>query len=313
MDNFGYYQILGVGQDASPQDIKKAYRELAKRYHPDVCHQPECVQKFREVNEAYEFLKDGKQRKIYNTHYESWGQFSQDEAYQGSLDQIIFNLINSLNNPHSLMRNYAVEALVLMGAPAFDAVIKASRSTDEVVRRKTCDILGRMGNPQGVPALVRLLNDTDRFVRRRAAKALTRTYDVSAVGPLINALRDRERKVRYRSAEALGKIGDRKAVAPLIKSLKDPRSTVRRKTIVALGEIGDSHAVAPISLLLKDNNSNVRSTAKQILKEKFHARIGLQYKSRSKRTVQRCPKCGNHVIPNTNFCPTCGYGLNQEI
>jgi curved DNA-binding protein CbpA len=311
MDNFGYYQVLGVGQDASPQEIKKAYRELAKRYHPDLCHQPDCVQKFREVNEAYEFLKDGKQRTIYNTHYQNWGQFSQFEAYQGSLDQIIFNLINSLNNPYSLMRNYAVEALILMGAPAFDAVIKASRSTDEVVRRKTCDILGRMGNPQGIQVLVRLLNDTDRFVRRRAAKALTRTYDDSAVDPLIDALKDREKKVRYRSAEALGKIRDKKAVAPLIKSLKDPRSTVRRKTIIALGEIGDAQAVAPISLHLKDQNSNVRSTAKQVLKEKFNARIGIQFKSKTRRTVQRCTKCGNHVIPNTNFCPACGYGLKQ--
>lgn len=308
-DNFGYYQVLGVNENATPQEIKKAYRELAKRYHPDVCHQPDCVQKFREVNEAYEFLKDGKQRTIYNSHYENWGQFSQDEAYQGSLDQIILNLINSLSNPHSLMRNYAVETLVFIGIPAFDAVIKASLSNDEVVRRKTADILGRMGNPQGIPAIIRLLNDHDRFVRRRAAKALTRISDHSAVVPLINALKDPERKVRYRSAEALGRMGEKKAVEPLIESLNDPRSTVRRKAIIALGDIGDSRAVSPITLRLKDHNALVRSVAKHVLREKFKARIGPQSKPGPIRTSGRCPKCGKPVVLNTNFCPSCGHNL----
>lgn len=318
-DNFGYYQILGVDQNATPEEIKRAYRQLAKKYHPDVCHQPDCIRKFREVNEAYEFLKDNKQRTIYNTNYNNWSEFSQDETYSNSLDQIILNLINSLGNPNSIMRNYAVEVLVRIGAPAFDPVIKATSSMDEVVRRKTCDILGRMGNPQGIPVLIRLLNDTDRYVRRRAAKALIQVNDQSAVAPLMNALTDPEKKVRYRSAQALGVIRDRRAVTSLIKSLNDYSSTVRRKAIVALGEIGDEQAITPITWCLKDPSSHVRNTARNTLKYKFNfkKRPVVNQRTRDNPRARRipdiCPNCSNTVIPNTNYCPTCGFPLNRKI
>lgn len=314
-DNFGYYQVLGVDQNASPQEIKQAYRRLAKKYHPDISDDPDAEQKFRQVNEAYEFLKDSKQRTIYDTNYTSWSRFSQDDAYSNRLDQIILNLINSLNNPNSLMRNYAVDALVRIGPPAFDAVVRATSSRDEVVRRKCCDILGRMGNPDGVIPLIRLLNDSDRYVRRRAAKALTYVPDQRAVVPLMNALHDTERKVRYRSAEALGKIGDRRAVGPLVKSLMDSSSTVRRKTIKALGEIGDYQAVGPITMCLRDENANVKHTAQKALKYKFNIQKSEQVKPRrrTRLTADICPNCSNPVLPNTNFCHVCGAALHQKI
>lgn len=307
-DNFGYYRVLGVDQSATSQDIKKAYRNLAKKYHPDVCDHPDCTVKFREITEAYEFLRDDKKREIYDTNYTGWGKFSRDESYSPSLDQIIVNLINSLNNPYSIMRNYAVEVLVLIGQPAFEPVLRATTSTDEVIRRKTCDILGRMGNQEAVPALIILLNDKDRFVRRRAAKALTHLNNQSAVVPLMNALHDPERKVRYRSAEALGKIGDKQAVPPLLNALNDPSRTVRRKVIIALGLIGSEEAVAPITWRLRDTSSQVRSAAEHVLKHQFNpSRPGMRkYRSRNKI----CPHCHKPVIPNTNYCPSCGASLS---
>jgi curved DNA-binding protein len=61
-----YYQILGVARDASDEDIKKAYRKLARKYHPDVSKEPGAEEKFKEVGEAYETLKDAKKRAAYD-------------------------------------------------------------------------------------------------------------------------------------------------------------------------------------------------------------------------------------------------------
>ena len=48
------YETLGVSKDASSEDIKKAYRKLARKYHPDINKDPEAENKFKEINAAYE-------------------------------------------------------------------------------------------------------------------------------------------------------------------------------------------------------------------------------------------------------------------
>lgn len=61
-----YYEVLGVSKDASDDAIKKAYRRLAKKYHPDVNHEPGAAEKFKEINEANEVLSDPAKRKAYD-------------------------------------------------------------------------------------------------------------------------------------------------------------------------------------------------------------------------------------------------------
>ncbi|MGE5385307.1 MAG: DnaJ C-terminal domain-containing protein [Betaproteobacteria bacterium] len=61
-----YYAILGVERDASADDIKKAYRKLARKYHPDVSTDPAGEEKFKEVSTAYETLKDPEKRAAYD-------------------------------------------------------------------------------------------------------------------------------------------------------------------------------------------------------------------------------------------------------
>jgi molecular chaperone DnaJ len=61
-----YYQVLGVSRDASPEQIKKAYRRLAMKLHPDVATEPDAAERFKRVAEAYEVLQDPKKRDLYD-------------------------------------------------------------------------------------------------------------------------------------------------------------------------------------------------------------------------------------------------------
>lgn len=75
-----YYEILGVSRNASKDEIKKAYRNLAKKYHPDINKSEEAKQKFKEINEAASVLLDDEKRKQYDTYGTSdFDQFSQKD------------------------------------------------------------------------------------------------------------------------------------------------------------------------------------------------------------------------------------------
>ncbi len=63
-----YYEILGVSRTATQEEIKKAYRRLARLYHPDVNKSPEAEARFKEINEAYEVLSDPEKRAIYDRY-----------------------------------------------------------------------------------------------------------------------------------------------------------------------------------------------------------------------------------------------------
>ena len=67
-----YYEVLGVPRDASPDDIRAAYRKLARQYHPDVNKESGAEDRFKEVSEAYEVLRDPEKRERYDRLGANW-------------------------------------------------------------------------------------------------------------------------------------------------------------------------------------------------------------------------------------------------
>ncbi|KAG1658086.1 Curved DNA-binding protein [Nymphon striatum] len=77
MEYKDYYDILGLKKDAPQDEIKRAYRKLARKYHPDVSKEKDAETKFKEVGEAYEVLKDPEKRQAYDQLGDNW-QAGQD-------------------------------------------------------------------------------------------------------------------------------------------------------------------------------------------------------------------------------------------
>lgn len=87
MEYKDYYKTLGVDKSASQEEIKKAYRNLAKKYHPDKNKGKKYAEeKFKEISEAYEVLKDPEKRKKYDQLGTNWKNFQQSGGQEGGFD-----------------------------------------------------------------------------------------------------------------------------------------------------------------------------------------------------------------------------------
>jgi molecular chaperone DnaJ len=75
-----YYDILGIPRNADDKEIKKAYRNLARKFHPDVCKDPGAEEKFKEINEAYSVLSDDQKK----AQYDNMGHETYTNASKGS-------------------------------------------------------------------------------------------------------------------------------------------------------------------------------------------------------------------------------------
>ena len=89
-----YYAILGVGKTATQEEVQRAYRKLARKYHPDINKESSAEEKFKQINEAYEVLGDPEKRARYDQFGSGWdGQFA-NQGYQGG-DNVRYHFSNA--------------------------------------------------------------------------------------------------------------------------------------------------------------------------------------------------------------------------
>lgn len=107
MEYKDYYKTLGVDKKASQDEIKKAYRRLARKYHPDAnANDPEAEKKFKDISEAYEVLSDPEKRKLYDQVGSNWKQYQQQGAGAGDMDWQQWGRQQAGGGPGSGYRTY---------------------------------------------------------------------------------------------------------------------------------------------------------------------------------------------------------------
>ena len=169
-------------------------------------------------------------------------------------------LIHELGSKNVNIQASATYALVQIGKPSVEPLIKALKDNDKTIRREAALALGKIGDDRGIDPLIELLNANEDGVAWAAALALGNFNDPKAAKALTNALRFKNGYLRSRLPEPLIKIGSF-AVDYLIIALNDKDAEVRAQAAFVLGYVKDSRVVEPLIASLKDENSGVRKNA----------------------------------------------------
>ncbi|KAL0326906.1 UNVERIFIED_CONTAM: DnaJsubfamily B member 8 [Sesamum angustifolium] len=109
-----YYAVLGVSTDASDEEIRRAYRKLAMRWHPDKWTRSpsllgEAKQKFQQVQEAYSVLSDSRKRMLYDT-----GLYDRDDEEDDGFADFLQEMMSLMNDAKKEEKNYTIEELQSM-------------------------------------------------------------------------------------------------------------------------------------------------------------------------------------------------------
>lgn len=136
-----YYQTLGVDRDSSFDEIKKAYRKLAREYHPDVNPDPAMAEKFKEITTAYEILSDPEKRQRYDLGGDPFSSFGGGGGFGGFSDIMdAFFGGGAQRGPRPRMRE-GQDALIRVEVDLVEAVFGVDRelTIETAVRCSKCD------------------------------------------------------------------------------------------------------------------------------------------------------------------------------
>ena len=144
-----YYEILGIQKNASEEEIKKAYRTLAKKYHPDVSTEPNATEKFKEVQKAYDCLSDPEKRRNYDTYgTEEPNPFGQGGASYsggfGGFEDIFSSFFGGgrRRNPNAPQKGRDLRMSINL---TFEEAVFGAKKEIKLNRYETCSACGGSG------------------------------------------------------------------------------------------------------------------------------------------------------------------------
>lgn len=216
---FNYYDILQIEQDATLSQIKKAYKKLVLKYHPDVNKDQDSTEKFKEITKAYNVLKDNELRAEYDIQLKQNKKFLPKINFQYYYNGFIRNKDRVLNAFKILFKNLSGknEKIKLEKFYNNDPFFKYEISLQKELFEMPTDELEE-----------RLQFSQNRYVR-------------------INA------------AIALGYKGERKVCSTLEKILNDdPYDDVKKAIIWAIGNLGMKNSASLLKILYRSNNSQLK-------------------------------------------------------
>ncbi|MCQ6273626.1 molecular chaperone DnaJ [Bacillus sp. V3B] len=154
MSKRDYYEVLGVSNSASKDEIKKAYRKLSKKYHPDINKEPDADEKFKEVKEAYEVLSDDQKR----SHYDQFGHTDPNQGFGGGGDfggfggfEDIFSTFfggggGRHRDPNAPRQGADLQYTMAL---AFEDAVFGKETEIEIPREETCETCNGSGAKKG--------------------------------------------------------------------------------------------------------------------------------------------------------------------
>ncbi|HEX6593103.1 MAG TPA: molecular chaperone DnaJ [Bacillota bacterium] len=154
MSKRDYYDVLGVSKDASKAEIKKAFRKLARKYHPDVSSEENAEEKFKEINEAYETLYDDQKRAQYDqfghagTQGQGFGGFGGGGSGFGGFDDI-FDMFfggGGRRDPNAPRQGADLQYTVVL---EFKEAIFGKETTISIPKEEECDTCRGTGAKPG--------------------------------------------------------------------------------------------------------------------------------------------------------------------
>ncbi|WP_062050032.1 molecular chaperone DnaJ [Bacillus sp. JCM 19034] len=151
MSKRDYYEVLGVDNNASVDEVKKAYRKLARKYHPDVNKEPDAEEKFKEVKDAYDTLSDPQKK----AHYDQFGHTDPNQGFGGGGDfgggfgdifDMFFGGGGGRRNPNAPRQGADLQYTMTL---EFKEAVFGKETEIEIPREETCQTCSGSGAKSG--------------------------------------------------------------------------------------------------------------------------------------------------------------------